>query len=125
MRLPHVTPFAHTPIYFFTACTAGRRRLLANEKSLGRLREIWEKSATLDGWFVGRFVLMPDHTHFFAAPSSEAKSRASWLKMWKSVSARRLTAEFGLSRTRAVETSSTTQQCEHQMVCRAGACRRA
>ena len=40
---------------------------------------------------------MPDHIHFFASPSTEAKSRADWLKLWKSVSARRLTKEFNVS----------------------------
>ncbi len=61
------------------------------------LREIWERSASCDGWFVGRFVLMPDHLHFFASPGFEAKARALWLKVWKSVSARRLATELELA----------------------------
>ena len=44
----------------------------------------------MDGWYVGRFVLMPDHVHLFAAPASDAKSRPAWLKSWKSVSARQI-----------------------------------
>ena len=39
-------------------------------------------------------MLMPDHVHFFASPSVEAKKRAVWLKLWKSVSARHLTQTF-------------------------------
>ena len=97
MRLPHVIPFARTPIYFFTACTAARRSLLANATAFACLSDVWGKSAELDGWFVGRFVLMPDHAHFFAAPSSEAKGRGEWIKLWKSVSARRLAKEFNVS----------------------------
>ncbi len=96
MRLPHVIPFARTPIYFFTACTSGRRPLLVDKRVLTCLSEIWSKSAQLDGWFVGRFVLMPDHLHFFASPSSEAKSRATWHKTWKSLSARRLADELAI-----------------------------
>jgi REP element-mobilizing transposase RayT len=90
MHLPHFIPFDHTPIYFFTACTTGRRPLLASKEAYSYLSGIWTKSAELDGWFVGRFVLMPDHVHLFAAPAPEAKSRAQWLKLWKSVSARHL-----------------------------------
>jgi REP element-mobilizing transposase RayT len=96
MRLPHVTPFARHPIYFFTACTARRRPLLAREESFDCLQNIWKKSAELDGWLVGRFVFMPDHLHLFASPSPEAKSRAQWLKSWKSISSRHLVKTLGL-----------------------------
>jgi putative transposase len=96
MGLPHVTPFARTPLYFFTACTARRRPLLAGDRPLACWREIWENSALQDGWWVGRYVLMPDHVRFFAAPAEEAKRRAAWLKTWKSVSARRLLSELGV-----------------------------
>ena len=90
MRLPHVTPFASAPLYYFTACTEQRRRLLACEASFQILTEIWRNAAERDGWFVGRFMLMPDHTHFFARPAPDAKPRAAWHKLWKSVSARRI-----------------------------------
>jgi putative transposase len=96
MRLPHVTPFARHPIYFFTACTAGRRPILACEESFDCLQNTWKKSAELEGWLVGRFVLMPDHLHLFASPAPEAKSRAQWLKAWKSISARHLVKIFGI-----------------------------
>jgi len=54
------------------------------------LPNIWTQSTEVYGWFVGRFVLMPDHLHLFASPSPEAKSRAQWLKLWKSISSRHL-----------------------------------
>jgi putative transposase len=91
MPLPHVAPFARTPVYFFTACTAGRRPLLANEGVFECLRDLWTRSSTLDGWFVGRFVIMPDHVHLFASPAATAKTRSDWLKTWKSLSSRQLT----------------------------------
>jgi REP element-mobilizing transposase RayT len=75
-------PFARSPIYFFTACTAGRRPYLACQESFDCLQNIWTQSTEVYGWFVGRFVLMPDHWHLFASPSPEAKSRAQWLKLW-------------------------------------------
>ena len=97
MRLPHITPLNKAPIYFFTACAAGRRPLLATVAAMTVLSEVWCKSADLDGWFVGRFVLMPDHVHFFARATPEAKTREVWTKMWKSVSARLLLKELNLN----------------------------
>ena len=61
------------------------------------LRELWENSAEQDGWYVGRFVLMPDHAHLFARPAHDAKARATWLKVWKSISARRLSRELNVA----------------------------
>lgn len=96
MRLPHVTPFAHSPLYFFTACTANRRPLLANAEAFGVLLNLWTTSAERDGWFVGRFMLMPDHVHLFAQPATHgARLREAWLKMWKSVSSRQLAVHLG------------------------------
>ena len=56
------------------------------------LETVWAKSATIDGWFVGHFLLMPDHVHLFAMPTLEAKSLASWMKTWKSISSRQIAA---------------------------------
>ncbi len=96
MRLPHIAPYSHSPLYFFTACTCQRHPLLDNPTALGIISEVWQKSAALDGWCVGRFVLMPDHVHFFAMPALGAKRRAAWHKMWKSVTARRLAEKMNL-----------------------------
>lgn len=92
MRLPHVTAFAKYPIYFFTFCAARRRAILANDTVHQCLREIWTRAQEADGWHVGRYVVMPDHVHFFARPALNASGRAEWLKMTKSVSARRIAA---------------------------------
>jgi putative transposase len=41
-------------------------------------------------------MIMPDHVHLFAQPSAHnARQRAAWLKMWKSVSARQLCSALG------------------------------
>jgi putative transposase len=88
VQLPHLRPFAKNPLYFLTACTDDRQPLLANEVSFGEVVAAWRKSAKFDGWFVGRFVLMPDHVHFFARPALDAKTCAEWMKAWKSISSR-------------------------------------
>ncbi len=95
MRLPHLTPFAKTPLYFFTACIAERKALLASTEVQRILESIWQLSAAHDGWFAGRFLLMPDHVHFFAAPAENAKTRAVWCKAWKSISSRQITTVIG------------------------------
>jgi len=91
-HLAHVASFRDSPIVFFTACTAQRRKLLACSQCHEILRTIWELSAAHDGWWVGHYILMPDHVHFFARPEMDALGMAGWVQMWKSVSSRRITA---------------------------------
>ena len=93
MHLPHLTPFSKQPLLFITTCTAGRRPILTGGVAKGILEEVWARSGTLDGWFVGHYLLMPDHVHLFAQPTIEASPLASWMKSWKSISSRRLAAQ--------------------------------
>src|SRR5258707_1238800 len=97
MRLPHLQPFDREPLYFFTTCVAQRREILPNSTANEILRKVWSNSAEHDGWFVGRYVVMPDHVHLFARATSEAKPRAAWVKTWKSVSSRRLATALKIS----------------------------
>ncbi|MBT3194021.1 MAG: hypothetical protein HN341_15875 [Verrucomicrobia bacterium] len=54
------------------------------------LRGIWTRSAERNGWYVGDYVLMPEHVHFFARACSGADRMGRWVSMWKSVSSRAL-----------------------------------
>jgi putative transposase len=74
---------------------AGRKPILACALAHEILEDVWRKSATHDGWFVGKFMIMPDHVHFFASPADSAKARSDWCKTWKSVSSRRITKSIG------------------------------
>ena len=94
MRLPHLQAFAAEPLVFLTAATVGRRSLLANEAAFTALKATWTRSADVDGWFVGRFVIMPDHVHLFARPARDARSRSEWVKGWKSISARQIATKL-------------------------------
>jgi len=49
-------------------------------------------SSEHDGWWVGHYILMPDHVHLFARPEIDASLMANWMLMWKSVSSRRIAA---------------------------------
>jgi putative transposase len=90
MHLPHLSAFDAHPLYFMTACTHGRRAILANTHAAETLKSVWARSATIDGWYVGRYVIMPDHVHLFVRPEQNAIRRADWLKSWKSITSRLL-----------------------------------
>ena len=55
------------PIYFVTTCTAGRRLILAKADVFAIIRAELESALARHGWSVGRFVVMPDHLHFFCS----------------------------------------------------------
>jgi putative transposase len=93
-RLPHLRPFAIQPIVYLTVVTHERRAALACSAVHAILRDIWSRSPTLDGWSVGRFMMMPDHVHLFARAARDAKPLARWVQAWKSLSSRRLTTEL-------------------------------
>ncbi|MGI8956418.1 MAG: REP-associated tyrosine transposase [Chthoniobacterales bacterium] len=44
------------------------------------------------GWLVGRYVVMPDHVHFFCTPEREAKSFSDFVGAWKRWTSRRINA---------------------------------
>ena len=95
-RLAHLSSFRNNPIVFFTACTCHRRKILASTQCEEILREIWQRSAEHDGWWVGSYVVMPDHVHFFARPAGNARPKAEWVGMWKSVSSRRIATTLAI-----------------------------
>ena len=91
MSLPRRKRPARQPVYevgdrsaivFVTVCTAGRRRVLANDRVHRLLVESWGRA---DHWTVGRYVIMPDHVHFFCAPARvEHLPLLRWVAYWKS-----------------------------------------
>jgi putative transposase len=95
-HLVHVPSFRDNPIVFFTTCTYRRRKILASPHCQNILREIWQRSVDRDGWWVGNYILMPDHVHFFARPEIDAQPMTAWVKMWKSVSSRRIAAALAI-----------------------------
>jgi len=64
-------------IFFITTCTADRRSELATAPMHDICREVWRNAELLYGWTVGRYVLMPDHAHFFCAPRGKTAARAT------------------------------------------------
>jgi len=96
LRLPHLQAFERRPIVFVTTDTAARHPLIACAEAYESLVQTWTRSAKIDGWHVGRFILMPDHVHLFARAGLDAKSLAVWMQTWKSLTSRQLCAQLSI-----------------------------
>jgi putative transposase len=64
-----------------TVCTQNRKAWLSTAQNHTLLQTIWRDATA---WFVGRYVLMPDHLHLFAAPGHPDLSLERWVSYWKS-----------------------------------------
>ena len=87
--------FLEAPIYFVTTCVAYRRPLLAEADVVAILIEEWRTAMKRHEWAVGRYVIMPDHVHFFCRPQPQAKRLADFIRAWKSWSARSVLRTLG------------------------------
>ena len=69
------------PIFYITCVTAGRRQLLASDAIHASLRQYALNNA-LEGRVMGRYVIMPDHLHFFVrlAPENKVGDYVRWMK---------------------------------------------
>ncbi|HEV2418731.1 MAG TPA: transposase [Terriglobia bacterium] len=74
--------YTPSPIYFITACIAGRRAVLATTKVHDAFRR-FAGSAPSHGVWMGRYVLMPDHFHLFAGFSDRGPDLSSWVRSLK------------------------------------------
>jgi REP element-mobilizing transposase RayT len=73
--------FLPAPIYFVTANAAKRRSVLATSEVHRAFLE-FARLGEDRGAFIGAYVLMPDHIHFFVALDPESKL-AVWMKSLK------------------------------------------
>ena len=93
---PHLTRLAHVwidrPIYFITTCTHNRAPVLASDSIHEILRAEWLSAETRHGWRIGRYVIMPDHVHFFCTGLPEAKPLPDFMQRWKEWTAKRILA---------------------------------
>ena len=87
------------PIYFITTCTANRRPILASANIAGVLIDEWRNAGERHGWSVGRYVIMPDHVHFFCAAELDAKPLPKFMQSWKQWTSKRVVREFNVTGT--------------------------
>jgi putative transposase len=71
---------ASPTIAFLTVCTLQRLTGLATSEVHADLIGAWHKA---DSWWVGRYVIMPDHIHLFCAPHSTDVTIEHWITFWK------------------------------------------
>lgn len=57
--------YRNNPVYFVTCCTEQRRHLLANVRVHSAFVEFAERAFADFKIALGRYVIMPDHLHFF------------------------------------------------------------
>ncbi len=67
-------------IVYVTVCTKARHPWLVSDLAHRIIRNAWSVATA---WRVGRYVLMPDHAHFFCAPSSHDITLENWIAFWK------------------------------------------
>jgi putative transposase len=93
-HLPHLDHvFVETPIFYVTVCASERRKKLANRQMHEICCEVWRNAESLYGWLVRRYVVMPDHVHFFCASKSDERPLSFYLGKWKE-----WTAKYALRR---------------------------
>jgi len=75
-------------VVFVTVCTRNRKPILANDAAHRLLTTVWRKA---DAWHVGRYVLMPDHIHFFCSPTGKEpySDLKTWISYWKNQASKR------------------------------------
>jgi REP element-mobilizing transposase RayT len=70
-------------IQFVTVTVRDRRPILANPQAVELLTTAWSEA---NHWFVGRYVIMPDHLHFTCSPVTQPPTPlAPWMKYWRSI----------------------------------------
>lgn len=88
--------FNEQPVFFITTCTAKRRKVLDSERMHEICLEVWKNAEELYGWYVGRYVVMPDHVHFFCTPKSDQATLQLFVGKWKEWTAKYATRRHGI-----------------------------
>src|SRR5206468_6030651 len=82
------------PIYFITSCTFKRRSILVSKEVAKILVDEWQQARERHGWAVGRYVIMPDHVHFFCSAELDAKRLPTFMQAWKQWTSKRMAREL-------------------------------
>jgi REP element-mobilizing transposase RayT len=85
-------------VYFITTCAFPRHSILATPAAAAILIAEWESAFQRRGWNVSRYVIMPDHVHFFCTPREGASSLEIFVGKWKEWTAKRLIRELNCAR---------------------------
>jgi putative transposase len=86
-RLEHL--FTRSPIYFLTACSASRCKILSSTALHEAFRAFGDHASDRGAW-IGRYILMPDHLHLFIAVDDELIKLPLWVKSLKNALSKQL-----------------------------------
>jgi len=86
------------PLHLITTCTFRRKPVLAAPDVSSILIDEWRSAPARHGWNIARYVIMPDHVHFFCAARQEASSLEKFIGRWKEWTSKRLIRELGFAR---------------------------
>ena len=78
-----------------TICADGRLPRLANDDFHAIAIEVWRNCEEHYGWTVGRYVIMPDHVHFFAYDSHVESTLSEFVGKWKEWTAKNCRRRLG------------------------------
>ena len=77
---PPIISLNQPTILFVTLCVKKKRPLLASNMAHECLLKAW---TTANAWHVGRYVIMPNHVHFFCAPGTLDCTFKKWMEYWR------------------------------------------
>ena len=73
-------PIGQSDIVLLTISTENRKPWLGNDTAHQLLHETWSEATA---WFVGDYLLMPDHLHLFCAPRDLSFTLETWITSWQ------------------------------------------
>ena len=82
--------YLHRRIYFITTTTHLRQPFLTYDHVPEILIEEWQSANAQHGWMVGKYVVMPDHVHFFCADAEGRRTLSEFIGKWKEWTAKRV-----------------------------------
>jgi REP element-mobilizing transposase RayT len=86
VHMPLVGSSNRSVIIYITVCANKHKKIFDNRDAHQLIVNSWRKA---NNWLVGRYVLMPDHIHFFCAPSTQRGYMLNeWIKYWKTLVSR-------------------------------------
>ena len=81
--------FTHNPLFFITFCTQQRRKLLASDTMHAAFVSFGTRAYSEQNVAVGRYVIMPDHVHFFVRRPDDLEL-GRWVGMVKQTLAKQI-----------------------------------
>ena len=86
-----------SPIYFITTCTFERRAILSSSDIAAILVQEWRTAHQRHGWAIGRYVIMPDHVHFFCRADLSPSPLQTFMQKWKQWTSKRIGREIAVA----------------------------